>query len=232
VRSTTFLFITWCTSIQIFGANVSQTSLHRNASRWNVTSRRAESAGAAPAHVHAALASALSARAPRLAVLPATRSPKPHAVLRPPRGFPLLASRAGRPDGRPTDHRSVLCLPCRALSPRPPHARLGSRSPSPDAYLSGRCRSSRGNTAPPCRQGRRRAPWEAVAELVPTPRSSVFQAHHPLSAPTRDPSACPHAAGAAPTRGSSCSSGGRRPTPLSASSAAPQPRARWQIGRG
>jgi hypothetical protein len=42
---------------------------------------------------------------------PRSLSPKPCAVPRPPRGVPLLASRAGRPDGRPTDRRSVPCLP-------------------------------------------------------------------------------------------------------------------------
>jgi hypothetical protein len=106
------------------------------------------------------------------------------------------------------------------------------RAPSPDAYLSGRRRSSRGNTPPPRQQGRRHAPWEAVAELVPTPHSSVFRAHHPLSEPTREPSARQHTAGAAPTRRSGCSSGGRRPAPLPAPPAAPLPYSSWQIGRG
>jgi hypothetical protein len=70
----------------------------------------------------------------------------------------------------------------------------------------------------PCRRG---APLEAVAELRPTPLSTIFRAHHPLSTITREPFSVPARSRRRSTRRSSHSSGRRRLVPPSTPTGSP-----------
>jgi hypothetical protein len=69
------------------------------------------------------------------------------------------------------------------------------------------------SSCPEPRPGRRCAPLEVVVELCPTPHSTIFRAHRPLSTTTREPLSLPAHSRRRSTRRSSRSSGRRRLAP-------------------